>query len=289
MNVKEFFDKFPNDDVCLEHVMNMRYGLDHQCQKCGKDSTFHRLSKRPAYSCQHCGAHVYPCANTPFHRTRTPLQMWFYAMFLFTTSRHGVPAKELERQLGVTYKCAWRIGHKIREHMANLNNQANLSGHVELDETVVGGRPRGPKIRYNGRVRQRKNKNKAVVFGIVERGGDLKAHVVPDSKKKTLMPLIKEHIDPGTLISTDELGAYSHLCDEGFTHDAVNHSICEYVRGQTHTNTLEGFWSHFKCSVKGTHRFVSKKHLDKYLGEFEYRFNLRHRPQTMMDQLIRDF
>ena len=290
MNVREFFNKFPTDEACLEHVMAIRYGLEHTCQNCDKHAKFHRLKKRPAYSCQFCGTHIYPCAGTPFHRSRTPLQMWFYAIFLFTTTRHGVPAKELERQLGVTYKTAWRMAHVIREHMADLDGDDSLGGHVELDETYVGGKPRGPKIRKYGRTFHRKNPNKTPVFGIVERKGRLMTHVVLNAQKKTLLPLIKEHVVPGARISTDELNTYSRLSDEGFDHKAVNHSEGQYVDGDTHTNTLECFWSHFKCSVKGTHRSISKKHMMKYLGEFEFRFNLRHAPAgAMLDRMIQSF
>lgn len=112
-SVREFFERFPSDDACLEHVMQVRYGLRHICQKCGVDSTFHKLSDRPAYSCASCGYHVYPCAGTIFQDTRTPLQSWFYAIYLFVTARHGVSGKELQRTLGVTYKTAWRMGQQI--------------------------------------------------------------------------------------------------------------------------------------------------------------------------------
>ena len=141
LTVREFFKRFPNDETCLEHVMSVRYGLRHDCQKCGTvDATFHRLAKRPAYSCASCGAHVYPCAGTVFQDTRTPLTVWFYVIFLFVTTRHGVSAKEIQRQIGVTYKTAWRMGHQIRTLLANVDEWTALRGHVELDETLVGGK-----------------------------------------------------------------------------------------------------------------------------------------------------
>src|SRR5881394_3849026 len=114
--VREFFKRFPDDAACLQHVMEVRYGLRHTCGKCGVvDATFHRMAKRPAFACAHCGHHVYPCAGTVFQDTRTPLTMWFYAIYLFVTTRHGVSGKELQRQLGVTYKTAYRIGIQIRK------------------------------------------------------------------------------------------------------------------------------------------------------------------------------
>jgi hypothetical protein len=114
LTVRDFFKRFPTDDACLEHVMNVRYGLRHVCEACGVEATFHRLSKRKAYCCAQCGHHVYPCAGTVFEDSRTSLQLWFYAIYLFVVTRHGVSGKELQRQLGVTYKTAWRMGQHIR-------------------------------------------------------------------------------------------------------------------------------------------------------------------------------
>ena len=133
--ITDFFKQFPTDDDCLDHVMHLRYGESLDCPKCGKHGKFARIKKMPAYACPWCGHHIHPMANTPFMRTRTPLQKWFYAIYLFTTTRHGVPAKELQRQLGVTYKCAWRIGHEIRKYMGSVDGDSGLSGHVEIDET----------------------------------------------------------------------------------------------------------------------------------------------------------
>lgn len=139
LTVKQFFERFPSDDACLDHVMTIRYGMRHACVACKKDATFHRLSGRRAYSCAQCGHHVYPCAGTIFQDSRTPLQLWFYAIYLFVTTRHGVSGKELERTLGVTYKTAWRMGQQIRDLMSKADGFAMLQGHVELYEAYVGG------------------------------------------------------------------------------------------------------------------------------------------------------
>ena len=143
--VHDLFQQFPDDDACLEHLMTLRHGNPTDCPKCGKHGKFHKLRKEPAYACQWCGQRIYPMVGTPFERSRTPLQKWFYAMYLFTTSRHGVPAKELQRQLGVTYKTAWRMGHELRKYMAKVDGDDGLSGHVEVDESYVGGRKKGGK------------------------------------------------------------------------------------------------------------------------------------------------
>ena len=167
--VTEFFKRFPDDDACLDHLMLVRHGESIDCPKCGKHGKFSRIKKLPAYQCSWCGHHIHPMVGTPFEKSRTPLQKWFYAMYLFTTSRHGVPAKELQRQLGVTYKCAWRMGHEIRKYMGGVDGDDDLSGHVEADETYIGGREKG------ARGRPTKNSNKTAVFGIVERNGDVRS------------------------------------------------------------------------------------------------------------------
>jgi transposase-like protein len=285
LTVKDFFTKFPDDDTCLLHVMDLRFGRVRDCLSCGKPTEYYRLTKRPAFSCKLCGHHIYPCADTPFENTRTPLQLWFYAIYLFTTSRHGVPAKELQRQLGVTYKTAWRIGHEIRKFMGKVDGDDGLSGEVEVDETFVGGKEKG---RYGfGKVQPTK---KTVVFGMLERGGDVMTRVVPDRKKASLLPLVEQNIAKGSTILTDEYPGYKSLRERGYAHQSVNHMRHQYVSGKAHTNTIEGFWSHFKCSMKGTHRSISRKHMQKYLVEFEFRFNLRGLgAYSMFDCLIQAF
>ena len=146
LTVREFFKRFPDEATCLEHVMDVRFGLRHNCAKCGTvDATFHRLETLKAYACASCGDNLYPCAGTIFQDSRTPLQVWFYAIYLFSVSRNGVSGMELHRTLGVTGKTGYRIGVQIRKLMDKANYEANttLSGHVESDETFVGGAVRG--------------------------------------------------------------------------------------------------------------------------------------------------
>ena len=145
LTVTDFFRQFPTDDACLKHLWEVRFGDEVECPKCGKVGKFYRLRKELAYSCPRCGHHIHPMVGTPFAKSRTPLQKWFYAMFLFTTTRHGVPAKELQRQLGVTYKTAWRMGHELRKYMAKVDGETPLGGIVEVDETYIGGKRSGGK------------------------------------------------------------------------------------------------------------------------------------------------
>jgi transposase-like protein len=212
-SVREFFERFPTDDACLEHVMEVRYGLRHPCDKCSALSTFHRLANRPAYSCAHCGHHVYPCAETIFQDTRTPLQMWFYAIYLFVATRRGVSGKVLQRTLGVTYKTAYRIGMQIRKLMVKADGDTMLRGHVELDETYVGGRHHGGK-------RGRGAEGKTIVFGMKERGGRIATEVVPNVKKATLREITNERVEQGSTVSTDELMSYGLLEGDGYRHGA---------------------------------------------------------------------
>src|SRR5690606_34017102 len=136
-SVQDFFKRFPDDSACLNHLMQVRYGHQLDCPKCGRYGKFSRITKLPAFQCAWCGHHIHPMAGSPLEKSRTPLQKWFYAMYLFTTSRHGVPAKDVQRQLSVTYKCAWRMGHEIRKYLGQVDGDDGLSGHVELDETFV--------------------------------------------------------------------------------------------------------------------------------------------------------
>lgn len=279
--IQEFFKQFPDDDACLAHLMKTRFGEKLDCPKCKRHAKFYKLKKQPVYVCQWCGHHIHPMAGTPFENSHTPLQKWFYAMYLFTTSRHGVPAKELQRQLGITYKTAWRMAHEIRKYMARVDGDNDLSGHIEADETMLGARHHGP----GGRGA----KGKIVVFGMVERGGNVMSEVVPDVSNNTLEGIIKNHVKEGSTISTDEFKSYYHLNKRGYKHGYVHHGIKEYVNGIHHVNTLEGFWSQIKRSIKGTHVHVSKKHLPKYLGEFEFRYNMRFTPYLMFSRLLKAF
>ena len=279
--VTDFFKRFPDDDSCLNHLMKIRHGFELDCPKCGKHGKFSRIKKQPAYQCAWCGHPIHPMAGTPFHRSRTPLQKWFYAMYLFTTSRHGVPAKELQRQLGVTYKCAWRMGHEIRKYMAEIDGDNGLSGHVEVDETYVGGKRPGK--------RGRGAAGKTIVFGMLEREGDVMTRVVPNVKGRTLHPIIEDNIAKGSTVSSDELTTYKALGRKGYAHGTVEHGAEEWVRGIHHVNSIEGFWSQIKRSIRGTHVHVSKQHMSKYLGEFEYRYNMRGNPEFMFSRLLLSF
>lgn len=284
-SVRDFFKRFPDDQACLDHIMEVRFGMRHVCRKCGKEATFHKMENRRSYSCAACGDHVHPTAGTIFEDTRTPLQLWFYAIYLFVTTRHGVSGKELQRQLGVTYKTAWRIGMKIRELVGTVDGFDILAGHVEMDEAYVGGRRSGGK-------RGRGAAGKTVVMGMKERGGKMRTEVIPNVKKATLRDVVLKNVEKGSVVSTDELMSYGLLTDDGYTHGRVKHadkewSIYDWRTDETYsTNHVESFWKLFKASVRSTHIHVSSKYMDRYLNEFAFRSNHREKQNAMFDLLI---
>ncbi|MCY4292193.1 MAG: IS1595 family transposase [Roseovarius sp.] len=220
---------------------------------------------------------MYPCSGTIFEKSTTPLWKWFYAMYLFTTTRHGVPAKELERQLGVTYKCAWRMAHEIRKLMGEMD-VGGLFGDVEVDETYIGGKRPGK--------RGRGADGKTVVVGMKQRKDPVKTQVVPNAKTKTIEPIVRDNVRQGSSVHTDEWQAYKNLIQRGYDHQSVNHGKKEWVRGDCHTNSIEGYWSRLKLSIRGTHVHVSERHLSKYLAEFDFRHNLRESPDRMFSFLV---
>ncbi|WGF90817.1 IS1595 family transposase [Marinivivus vitaminiproducens] len=284
LTVRDFFKRFPNDDACLDHVLAVRFGARHACAKCGVETTFHKITGRRAFACAACGDHLYPCAGTIFEDSRTPLTLWFYAIYLFVVTRHGVSGKELERQLGVTYKTAWRMGQQIRKLMQSADGFTMLQGHVELDEAYVGGHRPGK--------RGRGAAGKTIVMGMKERGGRMVAQTIPNVKTDTLRGEVTASVEPGSAVSTDELISYGLLEGAGFKHGAVKHGAKEYAyydyrTGETHhTNHVESFWNLFKNSIRSTHIHVSPKYMDRYLAEFTFRSNHREMKNAMFDLLI---
>jgi transposase-like protein len=276
--IKDFRKKYPDNDSCLNELMKLRFGTLSVCPECEKNTKFHRASKkRQCFECQWCGYQVYPMKGTIFEKTTTPLSDWFYVIYLMTATRSGVSAKEVERQLGVTYKCAWRMCHQIRLLMGG-NGDRKLNGHVEADETYNGGVRKGK--------RGRGAEGKTPVFGMVEREGEIRAEVVENVRTVTLMPVLERHVEKGTYVSTDELSSYNKLANNGYDHGTVNHSAKQYVNGIDHTNTIEGFWSRLKLSIRGTHVHVSAKHLQKYVDEFAFRYNNRDNASAMFDVVL---
>ncbi len=283
--LRQFQERFPTEESCLDHMFQIRYGTNFNCPGCFRDARYSRVTGRRSYQCQWCAHQIYPTAGTPFDRTRTPLRDWFFVMFQFCASRNGVAAKEVERQLCVTYKTAWRMCHMIRQYMGEVDGVDLLGGSgrdVEIDETLIGGSGSGKGSGYKA--------NNATVVGMIERGGKVSTQVVTTRHRKPMEAMINASILPGTKISTDEFGSYRQVGTLGYQHVTVNHGAGQYYGAfGASTNAMEGYWAALKRGINGTHIHVSAKHLPKYLGEFEYRHNMRHLPHLMLDRLMVSF
>lgn len=264
ITITQFQKRFPDDDACLHEIFVNRNEGVVACPFCGSaDNAFYKVRNRKCYECKDCGRQLHPLAGTIFHKSATPLKQWFYAIFLFSKSKNGVSAMELQRQLGVTYKTAWRMAKQIRL-LFNIDEE-KLTGTVEMDETYIGGR----------RKLAEKYDNKTPVVGAVERGGEIIVKVTQDASSTTLQQLLRSHVQIGTTLYTDEWKGYVRAERLGYDHITVNHSAKEYVDGAVHTNTIESFWGQLKGSIRGTYHFVSPKYLQSYLNEFSYRYNHR--------------
>ena len=278
--INDFNRDYPDEDTCLERLRNRRYPNGSTCEKCERVTKYHRDAERRSYSCQWCGYHVHPTAGTIFEKSTTSLRLWFYAIFKMASTRCGISAKQLERELGVTYKTAWRMFHQIRKMLTDDNDQ-RLSGTVEADETYVGGR-RGGK-----RGRPGKESHKTPVFGMAERKGRVVATAVSDAKRATVVPQVQKNVLPETTIYTDEYRVYDNLNKQGYRHSRVHHAEEIYVAGDdVHTNTIEGFWSLLKRGIAGVYHSVSAKHLQGYLNEYCFRYNHRKDERPMLVTML---
>ncbi len=275
-SVIDFVRDFPDDKTCLDWLWRRLYstdGLHAHCPKCEKERGFHRVKSRPSFSCDSCGHHIHPTAGTIFHKSSTSLHLWFHAIFLMSSTRCGVSAKELERQIGVTYKTAWRMFHRIKNMLMDDDGDDPLSGTVEADEMYVGGKRRGRTGRPG------KGSNKTPVFGMVERGGRVHAVTVPNVTAGTLLGHVEKRVLPESMVYTDYYPSYKGLAARGYRHQRIKHSEGVYVSGDVHTNAIEGFWALVKGGIGGVHHAVSAKHLQGYLDSYAFRYNHRNDPQ----------
>lgn len=281
--IRNLRKQFPNDEACLEFLFALRYGKGPTCFKCQQETKFYRLKNVPkAYTCTRCGYNLHPLADTIFARSSTPLTLWFHAIFLFSTSKNGVSAKELERHLGVAYNTAWRIARQIRKLFREEGDSQGefLKGIVEIDETFMGG-----KIRLGKGVNQ--YTNKTMVLGALERGGNMRTTIMGGRRRHELVPFIYRNVELESTVYTDDFKAYNRLHRVGYNHDIVKHKQEEWARGKVHTNSIEGFWSQLKRSLHGTYHNVSAKHLQLYVDEFAWRYSHRYDPNPVFLMLLK--
>jgi transposase-like protein len=293
-SVTEFLAEFPDDAACLEHLWRTRHAPDGEnahCPKCWQVRPFKRYKtkqQRQSWTCTACGHHLHPTAGTIFHRSSTSLRLWFHAMYLMTSTRCGISAKQLERELGVHYKTAWRMFNKIRNDlMAEGEPAPSLRGKVEVDETSWGGKPRR-------KLKTRKEQAafreaKTTVLGMVERGGRVRVRVIPSRRGEPLSDAVRANVNPESILYTDDWWSYRPLAREYAGHRVINHSAGSYVEGDIYTNTIEGFFGNLKTGMRGTYKLVSKKWLQSYLDEYAWRHNNRWTGQrSMFHALVRE-
>lgn len=276
-----FFDSFEN---CREFMVSLRWPDGKvKCPQCGSDNVSY-LEKARLWKCYggHERAKFSLKTGTIFEDSPIGLDKWLPAMWLVVNCKNGVSSYEISRDLGVTQKTAWFLAHRIRLALQH-GGLGKLFGHVEVDESFIGGKARnmhkGRKIRMQKAGRNLGNK--AIVLGMLQRGGKVRATVVEDREKATLEPIVKEHVRKGSHVYTDELVSYWGL-DEDYAHEIINHAE-SYVEGLVHTNGLENFWSLLKRGLNGTYVCVEPYHLFRYIDEQAFRYNHR-REMTDFDR-----
>jgi transposase len=248
--------KFPSENACLEFLFRRQHGTTCSCG--GK---YKRIPGRRQYQCGRCRYQIAPTAGTIFEKSKVPLSLWLHTVLVFSNAKCGISAKVIERDLEVTYKCAWRMLTLIRGRLKQ--HEEALSGDVEVDTGYIGGRAR----------LKRRMHNKATVFGAIQRKGGMRAEVTRDATALAHKNFIWKNVSTkNTRLLTDSANRFSRIAMP-YAREAVNHSKNEYVRGDVHVNSIENFWSHVKRSISGTHRRVSKKYLQSYLDGFVFHYN----------------
>jgi transposase-like protein len=276
VNLINLIERYHSEDKCRDYLEELRWPDGVTCPRCGSKS-ISKIAERYQYDCNSCRYQFSVTAGTIFHDSHLPLWKWFATMYLMIESKKGISANQVKRTIVVSYKTAWYLCHRIRNAMSD-GTPNMLKGIVEVDETYVGGKTKGMGHGYKG--------NKTIVVGATERGGEARLQVIDDNGRKTLHQFIHENTAPNTeAIYTDEWPAYNGIEDIDTRHETVNHSQEEWVRGDVHTNSVEGIWSLLKRSIVGSYHKLSVKHLDSYLDELEWRFNNRDNPYLFRDTL----
>ena len=254
---------FDTDAECREALEQLRWPDGVKCLRCGSDK-ISRIHTRKQFDCDACRYRFSVTTGTIFHDSHLPLPKWFMAIFLMCESKKGISANQMKRTLGVAQKTAWYLCHRIREAMKDMNPEP-LSGTIEVDETYVGGKVHGKGRRYT--------RNKAMVLAAIHRGGSIRISTGKTNSREVLHGFIKQRAPNPDRIMTDEWFAYRGCGDDDTTHETVEHPAKEYVRGDVHTNSVEGAFGLFKRAIVGSFHQISHKHLDRYLDEFEFRYN----------------
>lgn len=277
-------EQFGSEDKCHEYLEDLRWPDGVRCPRCESDK-ISRIAKRRQFDCDSCRYQFSVRVGTLFHDSKLPVWKWFLAVYLMVESKKGISANQLKRTLGVSYKTAWYLCHRIRSAMEDEGGEL-LSGIVEADETYVGGKLSGLKDRKEASRHRRDNKT--VVLGAVECGGKVRLRVAPDATHESVHGFLDDVVaDDAEAIYTDSHRSYRGIGDHNTRHEYVDHSADEWVRGQIHTNTVESVWSLFDRSVIGAYHKLSVKHLPAYLDEAAFRWNNRENPYLFRDTVLR--
>lgn len=279
MNLPQLIEEYGTEDKCIEALAELRWPDGVTCPKC-ESTNIGRIETRRLFDCAGCGYQFSVRVGTVLQDSKLPLWKWFLATLLLVEAKKGMSANQLARTLGVTAKTGWYLSHRIRAAM--IEEGPLLSDTIEMDETYVGGKARG---------RSNRVANKTLVLGAVERGGNVKLGVARSRDGAALGRFIRENVEDSVkFVYTDDYIGYKtvpELRDEDTSHETVNHSQNEWLRGEVHTNTIEGVWSLLKRSIIGSYHHVSMKHLPAYLDELEWRYNNRRNPFIFRDTLTR--
>jgi transposase len=287
--INQFRKEFPNNDSCLNRLLQMKLKTQPCCPQCSQQTEFKRVRGRRSFQCSDtdCRYQLYPTAGTIFEKTRTSLTDWFYAIYLMTSTKNGVAAKEIQRQIGVTYKCAFRMMHQIRILMKTADGK-KMMGVVEADETYIAGHPKN-KHAWQQDKKNSKNRTKAVM-AILERNGKVVTKVIKDATVHQLAPPLTENVDRSATLITDSHRSYNFIGRTFFEHIPIKHTVngkVEYrTEGFKHTNTVEGFFAHLKRTIAGTHICVSVQHLHAYANECAFRYTHRKLGQMMFFKIL---
>jgi len=285
MNIIQIYNQFPKEIDCLKHLEKVRWNGKPICPygEC-KSLRVTPLKKENRYHCNACNTSFSVTVGTIFHKTHIDLQKWFLAIALILNAQKGMSARQLMRDIEVNKNTAWYMAMRIRRAM--IEQGELLQNLVECDETYIGCKNKNKHNNKKTKGGQGRNtKDKTPVFGILERGGKVRAQKVKDVTKRTLQTLLRANVKEGSKIMTDEWVSYNGLSPR-FAHSVVNHGSGQYVQGEAHTNTLEGFWSLLKRGIIGQYHQVSNRYLDRYVAEFCYRYNHRDEGDLFAQTLI---
>lgn len=259
-SIVSFHSRFDTEEKCISYLEKVRWNGAPACPRCGHPKAYRM--ERKNYKCAKCRRTFTVRVGTIFEDSKLPLRLWFTAIYQLTTCRAGVSSVELSDRLDITQKTAWFMLQRIQYAISHKSFQKPLSGTVEVDEYE-------PHFRKPGKGKRQR------VLGIIQRGGEVRTEVIDNVGHQTITPLVQKHVEKGSKVMSDKWRGYDYIEDAGYEHDSVGHRAKEYVRGETHINTAEGYFSNFHRRLHGIHIHVSKKHMQKYCDMYEQRYNTR--------------